>query len=687
MLTVAPLASGQAHYYLSLTASAYYTKAHEPEGSWYGLGAEEFGLKGTIKPDDLIKLCEGYDPQDPARHVRNAGQNEGPRARKHGDDLCFSAPKSVSVAWALGSDELREAIQAKLHQAVKDALDHIQDTCGYARVGAKGQQLERVPLTFALFEHSSSRLGDPQLHVHAVCPNLTTHTGKDGKIRVTAIDSTEFYHHQMVGGAPFRASLAEGMQELGFEIERDGFAFRLKGIDEKLCERFSQRRAEIVEGILKRAGGGTKLSDVDAREVLRAARGRTAELVNLETRRGKEEYTREELFPIWQEIALGAGIKQGHVERLRHSPWPFSESQKFLAKADLFRDSIEKLSDEFSHFSEKDLVRRVSEEAQGRGLTAKDVRELIQEKIDRQEVLRLGELVTGRKNHERNSYRERSEARYTTEEILKMEGLMLGSIERMAQKIAPVRSELAEAAIAKTAEKLSKKGHEFTAEQADAVRHLTTGKGLIACMTGKAGSGKSTTLDTCRVAWEMAGREVIGCALAGVAADALRRSSGIKSDTLTRTIMRLEYGRLTLTRNHVVVLDEAGMVATKPMAKLVRHVEEAGAKLVLVGDAAQLQPIGAGGPFRSIAQRVGQCELTQIIRQREEWRRQTVEQFSRGEAREALMAYAAQKQLHVTETRDEALRGLVDRWKADNGIQNTEGRPLARVAQRRSTGH
>ena len=247
---------------------------------------------------------------------------------------------------------------------------------------------------------------------------------------------------------------------------------------------------------------------------------------------------------------------------------------------------------------------------------------------------------------------------------------MLGSVERMARKNAPVRSELAEAAIAKTAEKLAKKGHEFTAEQADATRHLTTGNGLIACMTGKAGSGKSTTLETCRVAWERAGREVIGCALAGVAADALRRSSGIKSDTLTRTLMRLEYGRLTLTRNHVVVLDEAGMVATKPMAQLVRHVEEAGAKLVLVGDAAQLQPIGAGGPFRSIAERVGQCELTQIIRQREEWRRQTVEQFSRGEAREALRAYAAQEQLHVTETREEAIGGLVERWKADNGIQN-----------------
>lgn len=99
---------------------------------------------------------------------------------------------------------------------------------------------------------------------------MTTHAGKDGKIRVTAF-STEFYLHMMAGGALFRASLAAGMQELGFGIERDGSVFRLTGIDEALCERFSQRRAEIVAGILKHAGGSTTL-----RDVLRTARGRTS---------------------------------------------------------------------------------------------------------------------------------------------------------------------------------------------------------------------------------------------------------------------------------------------------------------------------------------------------------------------------------------------------------------------------
>ena len=434
MLTVAALGSGQACYYLSLTASSYYTEAPEPSGLWYGQGAREFGLQGEVRPEELTTLCEGYDPRDPSRKVRNAGVDEGPRARKHGDDLCFSAPKSVSVAWGLGSPELRAAIEKTMHRAVRDALDYIQDQCGWARVGAQGQEIARVPLTFALFEHSSSRLGDPQLHVHAVTPNLTSRTNEKGQTKVTAIDSTNFYHHMMAGGALFRASLAEGMRSLGFSIERDGSAFRLKGIDENLCERFSQRRAEIVEGILKAAQGVEKLSELDAREVLQATSGRMAELVNLQTRKGKKEYTREELFPIWQDIARSLGMDEHCVQRLINNPRTLTPDQKHGVKEELFREGLGKLTEEFSHFAEKDLTRRLAEEAQGRGLSAREVRELIENKITGNEMIRLGEVVTQQKNEQRKSFRERSEFRYTTEEILTMEGRMLASVERMAQK-------------------------------------------------------------------------------------------------------------------------------------------------------------------------------------------------------------------------------------------------------------
>src|SRR4051812_34888068 len=243
-------------------------KGLEPAGVWYGPGAAEFGLSGIVQAEHLSRLCEGVDPHNPEKNlVRNAKTER----RAHGTDLCFSAPKSVSIAWALASPELREAIEAKMHRAVRDALDYIQDQCGFAPVGAQGQRTEKIPLMFALFEHSSSRAGDAQLHIHAVCPNVTMHPAPPGsKARTTAIDPTGFYHHMMAGGAVMRASLAEGLRELGFEIERDKSCFRIKGISLELCERTSQRRAEILEALFERCKTLGRLGGLSEEEILKS---------------------------------------------------------------------------------------------------------------------------------------------------------------------------------------------------------------------------------------------------------------------------------------------------------------------------------------------------------------------------------------------------------------------------------
>lgn len=672
MLSVKQLAAGKAGYYLSLTASSYYVEAPEPDGLWYGLGAEAFGLSEEVEARDLEMMCEGFDPRDPSRHVRNAGVNEGPRARKHGDDFCFTAPKSVSAAWALASPELRDAIEKKMERAVKDALDYIQAECGFARVGAQGQKLARTPLAFAIFSHCSSRAGDPNLHLHAVCPNIVLHESASGRLRVTALDSTNFYFHKMAAGALFRASLAVGMEELGFEVERDRFAFRLKGFNEAACERFSRRRAEVVEAILKAAPGLKNLKDLDAREILAASAGKMAELATLATRRNKKEYTRSQLLPIWREVARGLGVEDGYVESLVKEPRKLSIGRKGEAMEKLFKDGMSRMNEEFSHFAKKDVTRTLAEEAQCRGLTARDVREVVEGKLRTQEILHLGEVAVDRMNPKQNVFRVRTEIRYTTEEMLKLEGLLLRSLERLKNDSRAISIRTVERIIASNARLASETGK----EQAQAVRLLTTGTGRIACMTGKAGTGKSTTLNACRLAWELEGRKVLGCALAGDAADELQRSAGIESHSLARTLSWLKNGRITLTERHVVVLDEAGMVSTKKMQELFSFVEKSGAKIVLAGDAKQLQAIGAGGPFWSITERIGEefhCKLTRIFRQREEWRRGTVEQFSQGDARAALEAYAKMGQLVVTKTREEALTSLVDRWRLDRGIDDPKG--------------
>lgn len=200
-------------------------------------------------------------------------------------------------------------------------------------------------------------------------------------------------------------------------------------------------------------------------------------------------------------------------------------------------------------------------------------------------------------------------------------------------------------------------------EQTAALRHLVGEGGRIRVVSGMAGTGKTTLLTSARHAWELDGYTVYGAALQGKAAQGLALESGIRSDTLHRTLLDLERGRLQLNERSVLVLDEAGMVGTRLMRQLVHQTERAGALLALVGDARQIQPIEAGGPLLEIQRRLGAAELKEIRRQREEWAREAVHQFAQGEAGPALKAYAERGLLTVTEDRRGAMDALVEAWK------------------------
>ena len=191
-------------------------------------------------------------------------------------------------------------------------------------------------------------------------------------------------------------------------------------------------------------------------------------------------------------------------------------------------------------------------------------------------------------------------------------------------------------------------------EQRRAVAHVTGPEG-IAAVVGIAGAGKSTMLDAARQVWSTSDKRVLGAALAGKAAEGLEKSSGIPSRTIAAWEFAWAQGRDLLQAGDVLVLDEAGMVSSKQMAALVRAVEQAGAKLVPVGDPAQLQPIEAGAAFRAIVERIGAVELTEVRRQRDGWQQRATQDLARGNVRRALAAYRAAGAVHQPPTRNDAI--------------------------------
>ncbi|MEH7838453.1 Ti-type conjugative transfer relaxase TraA [Rhizobium laguerreae] len=251
---------------------------------------------------------------------------------------------------------------------------------------------------------------------------------------------------------------------------------------------------------------------------------------------------------------------------------------------------------------------------------------------------------------------------FTTREILRIEYDMARSAQVLSERRGfAVPSRHVAAAVKSVEAGEPDKPFKLDAEQVDAIRHVAGDSG-IAAIVGLAGAGKSTLLAAARVAWEHDGRRVIGAALAGKAAEGLEDSSGIRSRTLASWELIWANGHETLHRGDVVVVDEAGMVSSQQMARVLKLVEQAGAKVVLVGDAMQLQPIQAGAAFRAITERIGFAELAGVRRQREDWAREASRLFARGEIEKGLDAYAQQGHLIEAETRDEIIDRIVADW-------------------------
>jgi Ti-type conjugative transfer relaxase TraA len=247
----------------------------------------------------------------------------------------------------------------------------------------------------------------------------------------------------------------------------------------------------------------------------------------------------------------------------------------------------------------------------------------------------------------------RGQARFTTREMLATEQRMEQAAATLAERQdhrVNLRRRLAESTT-------------LGREQALAFRHVTQAQDL-SVVVGYAGTGKSTMLGEARAAWEADGYRVRGAALSGIAAEQLEGGAGIASRTVHSLLFQWEQGREVLTERDVLVVDEAGMIGSRQMERLLSQAQAAGAKVVLVGDPEQLQAIEAGAAFRAVAERVGTAEITEVRRQREAWQQQATRELATGRTEAALARYEAAGMVQGHATLNDAKAAIVAGWDA-----------------------
>ena len=250
---------------------------------------------------------------------------------------------------------------------------------------------------------------------------------------------------------------------------------------------------------------------------------------------------------------------------------------------------------------------------------------------------------------------EHGSLRYTTREMLAVEQRMLDAAQAMAEQKGH--------AVSEQHREQGERVATLSADQRKAFDHIMQPRNLAA-VQGRAGAGKSYMLGAAREAWEAEGYRVIGGALAGKAAEGLQISSDIQSQSLHAWEYAWDHGREQLTKRDVLVIDEAGMLGSRQLGRIIERAHAAGAKVVLVGDDRQLQPIEAGAAFRAIKDRVGQVEMVDIQRQKVAWQKQATHDFFEGRVDQALTAYAVHGNIHPHQSQDQARRAMVAAWDA-----------------------
>lgn len=479
-----------AGYYADLAHNDdYYHKGEEPAGQWHGSAAKEFGLNGTVNRQDFLFLCAGYSPTDKnaaEKLVRNAGITEGDAARRPGWDMCFSAPKSVSCLWSGSDDEIKERISKIQEKAVKATLDYAEQNYGQVRVGKTGRETEQTQkLFFALFEHSTSRAQDPQLHTHAVMINI----GINPRGETRTLDSIEIHRSKMMLGAFYRAELARGLTEdLGVAIEEGKKGtFEITGVSKPLMEFWSKRREEIEEA-LKQAGYSS---------------AKASAVATLNTRQAKEYPDRELLFAEWREKAKEFGFDHKAIIN-QASILPRTQEEKAAITA----EAVNQMTQHKAAFSERDLQRAILEKAPVYGLKSAECLHMAIDWTESQGV----EL------DQRNGQRI-----FTTKEIAQMEAEMVINV--LSGRDYKARSFQANGF-----------NKELSEEQRAAVDYITMTDGQFKAVSGMAGTGKTTMLKEAKRIWEAQGYEVQGVSLAAVAAKNLEKEAGIKSKTVAKLI-------------------------------------------------------------------------------------------------------------------------------------------------------
>jgi conjugative relaxase-like TrwC/TraI family protein len=648
---VAKLSAGRENYYTREIAENHeeYLSGHgESPGRWYGAGAASLGQSGEASTEAFRRIFECRHPDTGELLGRSHGRNAVPAF-----DVVLRPTKSVSLLYGLGDAATGRVVLAAHHAGLAEAVAYLDGHLGARRGHGGAEHVAGNGLLAVGFDHRASREGDPLLHTHLVVANRVQ--GPDG--RWTALDGRDLYRHRRAADAVYRAAYQRALtRSLGVEWTRaDRHGNReIRGMPKELVRAFSKRAEQVTAEVERLEASG---------------RERTPRLVKWAvhaTRKPKAHEAPETLYDRWRAEAAERGTDADQLVRQVTGRVAVRDQEAGVPDATVARvfDRLaapDGLTAQASTFARQDVIT-----ALGAGLVGATRAEL-DDLADRFLAERAVSVVADRALEER---------RWSTAELLGVEErLVAAAVDRAAEQAGVAGHEAVRQALAVYPS--------LGRDQAGMVRDACMGGAGVQIVVGRPGTGKTFTLGAARHAWQLDGYRLLATAPTGIATVSLEAEGFEDVATVDRLLVDLDRGE-RLDARTVLVVDEAGMVGSRKLTRLLEHANQAHAKVVLVGDDRQLAAVDAGGGFRGLRLRLGASELVENRRQLHAWERDAIELVRQGLVDEAVAAYREHGRVVAAESKPAmTLALLTDWWAAYREAEQDPKQDVVMLAARR----
>ena len=579
-------------------------------------GAEKQQIRSAIGRGEFMreKMRAPFNSEELSRYIAARLRPSGNSVA--GFDCTFSAPKSVSVLWALGDEGVRTAVEEAHLEAISTALSFMEEDVFASRAGKNGVRRVSVDgVMAARFRHYDSRAGDPQLHDHLVianrvfCPTGTDKDKKKGKWRT--LDSRALYKAVVASSERYNDALMVALHErLGVRFEARGgegesaVKMEIVGVGDDLIDAFSTRRASIQERLEELV---EQYHGEHGRAPSKKIRMQLAQQATLDTRSKKQHVSLPDRMRTWR----AQTPTRYHIEDFAPAA-PVAQVLDVGALANATISGLEKRRSTWTkRHVQAEAARQIALASQGTAGTPDTIKQVARAVIAHPSVVRLAApapaLATRLADSEGVSVYERPDTwTYTSTTMVDLEAELLEATER------PAPAPATRASVERVVEDLANAGRALGEDQRRVVEHLALGNKAVMSAVGPAGAGKTTAMKALSDAARADGRTVVGLAPSAVAARALADSIDVPAMTAHRWLRRRGWEKLNA--GDMLIIDEAAMVDAHTLHDVVMHAVEAGASVRMVGDPHQLGAVEASGAFRLIHEATAGVELETVWR-------------------------------------------------------------------------